>query len=181
MTGIVNWLDRTAQTDRRVVAILRRSLGYAPGTFVPSFAYVEPFLQPETSAWRRQTNYLVAGLWASHWREGRAGAPETFATACGLLDNEKRIASRNDVLDRISSTEARFIQVLDADAEQLVYRLRQMVALVIEYPVNFDALLKDLFGWRDGRKIVQNRWAKDFYRTRVQRSVVRDFAKGDSK
>ncbi|MCA9826702.1 MAG: type I-E CRISPR-associated protein Cse2/CasB, partial [Dehalococcoidia bacterium] len=63
-----------------------------------------------------------------------------------------------------SSTERRFIALLDADPEQLPHRLRQMIALLKEQAIDFDALLDDLLRWRDERKRTQNAWARDFYR-----------------
>jgi len=60
-----------------------------------------------------------------------------------------------------ASTERRFISisVLDADREQLPHRLRQMIALLGEQSIDFDALLRDLLNWNDERV-----WARDFYR-----------------
>ena len=45
-----------------------------------------------------------------------------------------------------TSTERRFINLLDADTDQLLHRLRQMIALLKDQPIDFDALpLKDAF------------------------------------
>ena len=63
-----------------------------------------------------------------------------------------------------TSTERRFIALLDADREQLPHRLRQMIALLKEQSIDFDALLERLLHWGDDRKRAQNAWARDFYR-----------------
>ncbi len=64
-----------------------------------------------------------------------------------------------------TSTERRFITLLDADPDQLPNRLRQMTALLKEQAIDFDALLKGLLYWNDDQKRTQNAWARDFYRT----------------
>jgi CRISPR system Cascade subunit CasB len=63
-----------------------------------------------------------------------------------------------------TSTERRFITLLDADRDQLPHRLRQMIALLKEQPIDFDALLAGLLYWNDDQKRTQNTWARDFYR-----------------
>ena len=63
------------------------------------------------------------------------------------------------------STEHRFINLLDADSDQLPHRLRQMIALLKDHPIDFEALLKGLLYWNDDQKRSQNAWARDFYRT----------------
>jgi CRISPR system Cascade subunit CasB len=62
-----------------------------------------------------------------------------------------------------TSTERRFISLLDADEDQLPHRLRQTVALLKEQPIDFRALLNGVLRWNDDRKFTQIRWARDFY------------------
>jgi len=106
--------------------------------------------------------YLVAGLWAQHWRVGRRGPELTIGKACATYQS----ASGS------TSTERRFISLLDADADQLPYRLRQMIALLKEQAIDFDDLLKGLLYWNDDRKRTQNAWARDFYRQSDIESVT---------
>lgn len=155
MSGFITWLERQNERDSKMRAVLRRSLAFDPGQHFPSFSYVEPFVKNEESSWRREVHYLVAGLWATHWREGRTGPPISLAKACAQHWREKNSAS----------TERRFINLLDADSEQLPYRLRQMITLLKDQVIDFDALLKGLLAWNHERKFVQNAWARDFYRT----------------
>ena len=155
MSGLIAWLEQLNEQDSKAKAVLRRSLAFDPGQHIPAFPYVESFLKGEVEGWRRQMHYLVAGLWAAHWREGRAGAPLPLAKACAL----HQLGSGS------ASTERRFINLLDADREQLPHRLRQMVALLGEQPIDFDILLNDLLHWNSERKRTQNDWARDFYRT----------------
>lgn len=155
MSGFINWLEKLNERDGKARAMLRRSLAFDPGAHIPSFPYVEPFVKGEENAWRREAHYLVAGLWAAHWREGRTGPSMPLAKACALYMRDKDSAS----------TERRFINLLDADCEQLPHRLRQMLALLKEQTIDFDALLKDLLAWNHERKFAQNAWAREFYRT----------------
>lgn len=155
MSEYITWLEEMNARDTKVRAVLRRSLAFDPGAHIPAFPYVESRLTAEADEWRRQMHYLVAGLWAAHWREGRSGAATPLAKACA----QHQLASGS------ASTERRFIHLLDADREQLPHRLRQMVALLNEQPIDFQTLLNDLLYWNSAAKRVQNAWARTFYRT----------------
>src|SRR5574337_42847 len=135
MNAFLNWLENLNERDTRVRAVLRRSLAFAPGAFPAAFPYVEPFLKDDAPHWRRQAHYLVAALWAVHWKEGRPGSalPIGEAAACHALTQH----TREQLAKGTSSTERRFIALLDADPEQLPHRLRQMVALLKEQPLDF--------------------------------------------
>lgn len=165
MSEYIAWLEDMSMRDTKVRAVLRRSLAFDPGTHIPAFAYVEPFLKGEAEGWRRQMHYLVAGLWAAHWREGRTESKAKLAIAIGHYDAERRKGLSLKDKDKPTSTERRFITLLDADEDQLPHRLRQMVALLNEQPVDFQALLDDLLYWNHPDKKVQNAWARAFYRT----------------
>lgn len=164
MSGFIEWLEGLNEKDTKVRAVLRRSLAFDPGAFVPAYPYVEPFLRGEDNTWRREMLYLVAGLWAAHWREGRAGVPVSIGKACAIFDSEKRKKMSQDDRRKMTSTEKRFVTLLDADRDQLPHRLRQMVALLKEQVIDFDALLNGLLYWNDDQKRTQNAWARDFYR-----------------
>ena len=155
MSGLIAWLEQLNESDNKARAVLRRSLAFNPGQHIPAFPYVERFLKGEQTGWRREVHYLVAALWAAHWREGRAGASTALARACAA----------HQLKSGSASTERRFINLLDADREQLPHRLRQMLALLGEQSIDFDALLSDLLGWHRDDKRTQNAWARDFYRT----------------
>jgi CRISPR system Cascade subunit CasB len=154
MSGFIGWLEGLDAEDRKVRAVLRRSLAFEPGMFVPAYPYVEPFVSDKDSAWRREMLYLVAGLWAEHWREGERGRPVSLGEACAA----------HQAATKSTSTERRFINLLDADADQLPHRLRQMVALLKDQAIDFEGLLKGLLYWNGDQKRTQNAWARDFYR-----------------
>jgi CRISPR system Cascade subunit CasB len=155
MSGFIEWLEDLNAKDTRVRAVLRRSLAFEPGAFVPAYPYVEPFVKDENKSFRREAHYLVAGLWAAHWREGRTGVPMPIGRACAV----------HQATSGSTSTERRFVNLLDADRDQLPHRLRQMVALLKELAIDFDALLNGLLYWNDDQKRIQNSWARDFYRS----------------
>ncbi len=164
MSGFIEWLEGLNEKDTRVRAVLRRSLAFDPGKSVPAYPYVEPFVRDEDRPWRRKMFYLVAGLWAAHWRKGRIEAPMPIGKACAAFDSERRRKMSQDDRRKITSTEKRFITLLDADRDQLPHRLRQMIALLKEQAIDFDALLQGLLYWNDDQKRTQNAWARDFYR-----------------
>lgn len=155
MSAYLDWLENMNQRDGRVRAVLRRSLAFDPGAFPAAYPYVEPFLNDEDSYWRRQVHYLVAALWANHWKAGREGSVQPIGKAAAL----HQLASGS------ASTERRFIALLDADGDELPYRLRQMIALLKEQSIDFGALLTDLQRWHSPDKRTQNLWARQFYRT----------------
>jgi CRISPR system Cascade subunit CasB len=155
MSGFIEWLESLNEKDTKVRAVLRRSLAFDPGRFVPAYPYIEPFVKDEDNSWRREIYYLVAGLWAAHWREGRMEHPMSLGKACAA--HQEASGSAN--------TERRFITMLDADPDQLPHRLRQMIALLKEQTIDFEALLRGLLYWNDDQKRTQNAWARDFYRS----------------
>lgn len=154
MKAFIERLTDRNEKDSRVRAVLRRSLAFEPGTFAPAFPYVEPFLNESDSAWRRKVFYLVAGLWAEHWKPGRTGPPLRIGSACARYQLESKSAN----------IERRLITLLDSDNDQLPYRLRQMIALLKDEPIDFEDLIKGLLYWGDDQKRTQNAWAREFYR-----------------
>ena len=163
MSGFIEWLESLNEKDTKVRAVLRRSLAFDPGRYVLAYPYVEHRVKNEGNTWRREMHYLVAGLWAAHWRDGRSGAPMPIGKACAVFDSAKRKTMSLDDRRKISSTEKRFVTLLDADSDQLPNRLRQMIDLLKEQAIDFGALLDGLLYWNDDQKRTQNAWARDYY------------------
>jgi len=155
MSRLIERLEDLNAKDTKVRAVLRHSLAFDPGAFVPAYPYVEPFVKDEGNSWQREMLYLVAGLWAAHWREGHSMEHMAIGKACHALYLAK---------DMSPSIERRFITLLDSDRDQLPNRLRQMIALLKDYPLDFEALLTGLLYWNHDQKRTQNIWARDFYR-----------------
>ncbi len=117
MSGFIEWLEKLSEKDTKVRATLRRSLAFSPGAFIPAYPYVEPFIRDNDNPWRREAFYLVAGLWAAHHQESLKGQLLSIGEACAAY----QAASGS------TSTEGRFITLLDSDREQLPQRMRQMI------------------------------------------------------
>jgi CRISPR system Cascade subunit CasB len=152
----ISHLLRMADQDKGALAALRRSLSFEPGTFVPSFPHVEPWVATGTpsGAWRRRSLYLLAGIFASHPHHD---SRRSFARA--YADSQARRDS--------SSMIRRFTTLLDADEAQLGNRLRSAVQLIAADGVGFDYgyMLRDLRNWQHGDRWVQQDWARDFFRS----------------
>lgn len=170
MNEFIRWLEKLNEGDTRVRAVLRRSLAFEPGNYPPAYPFVEPFVRDQDSSWRREMLYLAAGLWAMHWREGRFSMPTSIGKVCAELDKENRNRMSREESQKISATENRFVTLLDSDSDQLPHRLRQMVALLKDYSIDFASLLRDIIYWNDDRKRTQQSWARDFYRNLHQES-----------
>lgn len=157
----VQYLRKLPDTNRAAVAVLRRSLGFSPGAYPPSYPLVERFVPRDCSATdgRRKALYLVAGLYAQHPKHDA----QSLAAAFGQLMRQRGS----------DSIEKRFIALLGADADNLPVYLRQVVSLLAADDIALDyALLQDdLRLWlnpsadADWLDHLRQRWARDFYRT----------------
>ncbi|WP_027883564.1 type I-E CRISPR-associated protein Cse2/CasB [Meiothermus rufus] len=130
--------------------------------------------------WERLVYYLVAGLWATtvssseleHFRqqpeEEPAQAEENTAEAGYRRTLGHAVAELYLARNQSQSIEQRFIALLDADEEQLPYRIRQMVQLLKGgegISIYWPELLRDLLAWKREHRPVQQKWARAFYRT----------------
>lgn len=140
------------QLDAAARAALRRSLAFPPGTWPGAFPYVEPWVV-DAEPWVRRTTYLVAALQALS-RASRESGDMGKAAA----ELQKSTGS--------ASVEQRFLALLDADADELPHRLRQMITLMSSADIApaWATLRKDLRWWRNESKSVQQRWAASYYR-----------------
>ncbi|NJL73501.1 MAG: type I-E CRISPR-associated protein Cse2/CasB [Candidatus Competibacteraceae bacterium] len=149
--------DKGESRARAALATLRKGLGKPPGTDLPSLAYIVPRL-PSNS--RRHDHYfLVAALFASH--------PTHSASVGGIGDTFRQVAEKvhSGGVDG-TSTERRFVQLLDAHREELPLHLRHAISLARsrdKVPVNYTRLLYDLGNWDQGDRRVQRQWASEFW------------------
>lgn len=156
----VEHLQALQQRNRAAMAILRRSLAFAPGACPPAYPYVERFVASSKSAADagRLALYATAALFALHPSHGS----RTLAGSLGALMRQRDS----------SSIENRFVALLGADAGNLPDYLRQTVSLLAadDLALNYVALLDDLSLWLnphldpDWRDRIRQRWARDFYR-----------------
>lgn len=165
------------------LARMRRALRDPGAEVIP---LVEGFLariQDDYEArWKRICYYLVAGLWASTVSSSQINQfrkePEEEAEV-GQSDESDvskgyrrtlghAIAQLYLARNQSKSIEQRFISLLDADEEQLPYRIRQMVQLLKTEDgirIYWSELLRDLLAWDYEHRPVQRKWARAFYRT----------------
>lgn len=179
--AFVQYLRRRSESAD--LARMRRTLGDPGAEVIP---LVEGFLariQDDYEArWERICYYLVAGLWAStvsssqinQFRKEPEEEPEVGQSDEGDVSKGYRrtlghaIAQLYLARNQSKSIEQRFITLLDADEEQLPYRIRQMVQLLKAEDgirIYWSELLRDLLAWNYERKPVQQKWARAFYRT----------------
>lgn len=157
--SFIDHLQGLAARDRGALAALRRSLGFAPGSYAPAYPVVERFASHDgTREALRLALYLAAGLFALNPRH-RPQRSLADALAQAMIE-------RNS-----DSIERRFIAILAADGEALPTHLRHAVQLLAAGESGFDfvGLLDDLAVWLDPwrpdeRDRVRQRWARDFYR-----------------
>lgn len=146
-------LKDRALRDTSVMSHLRRSLAEEPG----SYAAVYPWIEPWTAALnerRRRMAYLAAGLWAL--AERRAQGP-----VMPLVEGVRQMAHARES----ASIESRFTALLDADDDELAWRLRHVVQLLATdgTAIDWPALLDELFAWNQTGKRVQQQWARRFW------------------
>ena len=164
------FVEHLAGLDARALAVLRRSLTKEPGKDPRAFPYVEPFVAKAPS-WTRKAYYLLAGLFA--WGAVREGE-RLKAKGDPLGEAVFKLYERRG---QPPSVEQRFIALLDADEEELSFRLRQMVSLIKseEVPLDWERLLQDIEQWGAESRWVQERLAREFYE-RVQVSKEKEVA-----
>jgi CRISPR system Cascade subunit CasB len=154
-------LEDRALADTAVVAVLRRSLAYEPGLYPPAFPYVEQLTYGQ-GEWRRRATYLVAGCWAKGQRSHEDEVQvHCFELPCALLklrDDPQQSQTGESLMKR-------FTALLDADSDELPWRLRQITTQLSAAGISVDwaALLKDLWNWNYSNRSVQLSWARQFW------------------
>ncbi len=173
-------LAKEGHEDRGALAELRSGLGKKPGEMSRVHRHVVPFL-PEKDEWQCRWYYLVAtlfGLHPMHQDPRPYGADHektwehmTVGNSFGHVWRER---------DYPPSIEARFIALLNADADDLGDHLRQIVAMLKTYevPLDWRRLFSDLLNWESQEKYVQKSWARDFYRHSQKKEDKQDGESG---
>jgi CRISPR type I-E-associated protein CasB/Cse2 len=66
------------------------------------------------------------------------------------------------------------VQLLDSDADELAWRLRQIIQLVASQGVALDwpALLSDMIGWGHPDRYVQTKWARFFWGSSAENDAL---------
>lgn len=167
MDRIPVFVESLSRLDRGALAELRRSLAFEPGAYPPAYPYVERHVAHE---YERRWFYLHAGLFALYAQGGGPAEIEGQGANQRARSLGGGVAELYAKREQSPSIEHRFIALLDADEDQLPHRLRQMVALLQgeETRIHWVQLLKDLLAWSHDHRYVQQRWAREFYRSSVE-------------
>ncbi|MBX3291566.1 MAG: type I-E CRISPR-associated protein Cse2/CasB [Acidobacteria bacterium] len=154
-SGLIAYLHGLAKRkDRAALAHLRRGLGKKPGDAMEMYPYVGRFAGERSNEAHERAVFLTAALFADY--------PDAPQNAGDLGSSVKQIAEKSDSIER------RFVALLDADAKDLHYYLRQMFGLLKgnSVPVNWDRLFKDVRNWSHDDRFVQRNWARSFWGSR---------------
>lgn len=151
-------------------AELKRALQQErPDRYTPIFRYVENHV-PRKATSERSMYYLVGALFGLVEKdEEPANTPLPLARAIRRYEADQEAPG-----DEVSSTEKRFLALLDADEHELPHRLRQMVKMItsgsnrLSHQLDWAQLLYDLVRWNRPNRPTQTDWAKDFYNTQDQ-------------
>ncbi len=137
--------------DSAALANLRRGLGKPPKTAMEMFPYLGQFLSHETKPRYENAVFIIAALFAYY-----PDAPPNV----GNLG-----ASLRQLKDESDGIEKRFVALLNAEAEDLPYYLRQIIGLLRakEIAVNWEQLFKDVQNWDSDKRFVQRKWAERFW------------------
>jgi CRISPR system Cascade subunit CasB len=157
-------LSLKEKEDRGALAALRRGLGKEPGEAPAMFPHVVPWLPERLSRSVERCYYLVASLFALH--------PESATEArrnMGDVMREVERARGGRPEEGASSTEKRFVALLDAHPEDLPSKLRHAVALArssdvaIAWNALFWDVMKLLGADPEKRDQVRKTWARSFW------------------
>jgi len=148
---------------RGILAKLRRGVGKEPGTDSDAYPFVVPRL-PQRERQHRDY-YTVAALLALHPMNTQPPEGPKTRHNMGTTMRLAAIAAHGVGEIEGSSTERRFVAMLDSHRDELEDHLRHAIRLARsrEVPVNYLQLLKDLGRWNlEGRR-VQRAWAAQFW------------------
>ena len=151
--GYLKGLEK--RQDRAALANLRRGLGKPPKTAMEMFPYLGQFLSHETKADYENTVFIVAALFAYY--------PNAKHTQGNLGASLRKLKDDKDS----KSIEKRFVALLNAEAEDLPYYLRQTIGLLKsnEVAVNWENLFFGVQHWKNEnlKESVQSKWATQFW------------------
>ena len=153
--GLAKGAERGDGTARARLARLRRTLTGRTLTY-NGLSEVGDQLPPDLRDPELDTYLLVAALFALN-PSVSAGANESFGATLKKLRRE--LSAGAESLDR------RFGALLDADTEELPYRLRQLSQQLKSRGLapNYYRLLDDLLKWDLPSRSIQRNWARDYW------------------
>lgn len=166
--AVAQFMRGLSGLDAGGLAVLRRSAGQTLAESRGSYSVFFPLLPQDITYPRTQEYYfLTATLYALTTRgsdERRSDGGLSLGLALNGMRWEQLMATGAGPNDKIS-LDRRVAALLDADAEQLAFRLRQIVRLIHshERALDWARLLRDLLSWEHPDHFVQRRWAREYY------------------
>ncbi|MDB5033326.1 MAG: CRISPR-associated protein Cse2 family [Chlorobi bacterium] len=140
-----------AADNRAALAKLRRGIADPAGPDV--YATIGASIPGDLSNRDHDAYLLAACLFALHPTRGK----DSLGVSVRALRGRLSIGAE--------SLDQRFAGVLNSDVEDLAIHLRHMIRLLAshEVAVNYPRLLQDICRWRNEDRIVQRRWARDYW------------------
>ena len=148
------FIDRLKQLDDKgALARLKRNAGNSISESRGVLPIFYRLLPPDVPASHRRWYFHVATLFPL----AEPASKGSLGFALRTAKDKKKTGEKG--YDR------RLEVLLDADAEQLPFRLRQVVRLVksAEVAIHWEQLLTDLIRWDYIERSVQERWARDYF------------------
>ncbi len=148
---ITEFCERLEQLDAGERARLKRNAGRTLAESHNVLGLFFRILPRNIPRYQEDTYFLVATLFPLAEGGGEGNLGHTLHRA-----QDKKYAQG---LDR------RVEVLLDADREQLPFRLRQAIRFLYSkrVPVNWPHLLRDLLAWDSPKRWVQESWARDYF------------------
>lgn len=148
---IARFISRLERLDASGRARLKRSVGRPPGEAREALGLFYSLLPPGVPEPQEADYFLLATLYPLADGAGQGDLGAALRRARGSANAKG--------LDR------RITSLLDADREQLPFRLRQAVQYLRSrrVRVNWPALLQDILLWTHPERTVQRRWARSYF------------------
>jgi CRISPR system Cascade subunit CasB len=157
MVADLKGLAKPGNPDRATLAHLRRGLSADPAYVLSRVGWLFRGV-PDTAL---EDAILGAGLFALSKGDCADRKDWSFGRAFGSIPGGS------------ASIERRFVDLLDTDADDLPYKLRQAFTLIAQHqlPLDWSQLLFHLGQWGHPDRWVQKRWARDFWAVAAQADV----------
>jgi len=167
-SSAAGFLARLSRLEPGGLAQLRRAAGQPLAEARGGYSVFFALLPPSVERAREQERYfLVATLYALTTRGGEHARQRngvSLGTALGRV-RLAQIAATGQRPEARTSLDRRFAALCDADADQLPFRLRQIVRLLYAQSQTLDwqRLLRDLGAWDHPDHYIQRRWMREYY------------------
>ena len=148
---IATFFERLERLDAGGRARLKRSAGKPLAESRDALGLFYSVLPWGVSAFQEEVYFLAATLFPMADGGGKGDLGTSLRQAC-QSKNSKGLDRRVEIL-------------LDADAAQLPFRLRQAIRFLAscQVRVNWPRLLEDLLYWTHPDRFVQRRWARSYF------------------